>query len=70
MVNSEQTPNPETKEILCRKEVLDLFQISPQTLRNWQRKKLLNGIKISRRVYFSRKEIDALFNQETGSNER
>ncbi len=51
-------------KVLTRQEVLNLFSITAPTLRAWQKKGLIKGIKMSHKVYFSENEINQLFNSK------
>lgn len=52
---------PETKkELLTRKEVMDLLEVTDTTLFNWNKKKLLIARKMGHRVYYVREEVLAL----------
>ncbi|MFP3597944.1 helix-turn-helix transcriptional regulator [Chryseobacterium sp. SIMBA_029] len=45
------------KELLTRKEVMELLGVTYSTLFNWNNKKILVQRKIGHRVYYDRKEV-------------
>lgn len=45
------------KELLTRKEVMELLGVTYSTLFNWNKKKILTPRKIGHRVYYKRKEV-------------
>lgn len=45
------------KELLSRKEVMELLGVTYSTLFNWNKKKILTPRKIGHRVYYERKEV-------------
>ncbi len=55
-----QQPTPSTtSEYYTRKEVIELFEICPQTLSNWNRRGIIKPLKMGeRRVYYRRSDID------------
>jgi predicted DNA-binding transcriptional regulator AlpA len=50
------------KELLTRKEVMELLGVTYSTLFNWNNKKILVPRKIGHRVYYDRKEVLACKN--------
>jgi hypothetical protein len=48
---------PQQKEILTRKEVAELFEISFVTLHEWTKNGILNPSKIGGRTFFKRSEL-------------
>jgi len=48
------------KELLTRKEVMELLGVTYSTLFNWNNKKILVPRKIGHRVYYDRKEVLAV----------
>ncbi len=50
-------------EYLTRAEVCDLLKIYLSTLHRWQKKKTLQAYAINGRVYFKRKQIETIINQ-------
>ena len=48
------------KDILTRNELADYLQVSLQTVINYQRRGLIHGSRIGRKVYYQKKEIDRL----------
>ncbi|MDG4944985.1 hypothetical protein NMK71_01025 [Weeksellaceae bacterium KMM 9713] len=68
MTKLKQASDLKAKGIYTRQKVIDLFQIAHPTLRVWQKKGILKEAQVERRVYFSRKGIEALFNQERVNN--
>lgn len=45
------------KELLTRKEVMELLDVTYSTLFNWNKKKILVPRKIGHKVYYDRKEV-------------
>ncbi|MDO3425971.1 helix-turn-helix domain-containing protein [Chryseobacterium sp. APV1] len=50
------------KELLTRKEVMELLDVTYSTLFNWNKKKILIPRKIGHKVYYDRKEVLAYKN--------
>ncbi|MCO6466743.1 MAG: helix-turn-helix domain-containing protein [Bradyrhizobiaceae bacterium] len=71
MRNAASAQSPPTaedrgNEILTRQELLDELQIAPSTLAAWQRQGFIQPRRIGRRVYFLRRDVDAVL----ASNDR
>ena len=50
----------EEKDIMTRKQLADFLEVSEQTVINYQRRGLIHGSRIGRKVYYQRSEIDKL----------
>lgn len=64
-----QQPCKENQVLWTREETANFFQVSYQTLHNWKKNKILTPIHIGTRVYYKKKEVDALLNSKGGSHE-
>jgi len=49
--------NHSDEELLTRKDVMKMLQISHATLYNYQRKEILSFLKVGNRVYFRKEDI-------------
>lgn len=48
------------KELMTIKEVLEYFSISQKTLYNWNAEGKINCVRVGRRVYYRRSDIENL----------
>lgn len=49
---------------LSRQEVADYLQVSPPTITNWSKRKILNPIRIGGKLYFKKDEVYSLLPME------
>lgn len=59
-VEQEKTNSSYQDELITKKEVMDNLHISPTTLGLWEKKKYLVPVKIGRRVFYKRRDIEKL----------
>lgn len=59
-LNNINLKNMEKKELMTIKEVLEYFSISQKTLYNWSNEGKINSLRVGRRVYYKRLEVENL----------
>lgn len=59
-VEQEKANSSYQDELITKKEVMDNLHISPTTLWLWEKKKYLVPVKIGRRVFYKRRDIEKL----------
>lgn len=59
-VEQEKANSSYQDELITKKEVMDNLHISPATLWLWEKKKYLVPVKIGRRVFYKRRDIEKL----------
>lgn len=52
-----QSTQPETEDLMTRKEVLELLQINASTLFHWQNKGRIKVYKFANKCYYKRSEL-------------
>lgn len=52
-----QSIQPQTEDLMTRKEVLELLQIDPSTLFHWQNKGKIKVYKFANKCYYKRSEL-------------
>ncbi|KAF2955839.1 helix-turn-helix domain-containing protein [Marinitoga sp. 38H-ov] len=50
-------------ELLTRNEVMELFKISAPTIYRWGKKGILKPIKIGKKVFYKKSDIEKLLNE-------
>lgn len=56
----------DNKQLLTNKDLMKIFSITDATIRNWERKGILNPIRIQGKVFYERDDIDNLINKYKG----
>ena len=51
------------KEVYTIEEVASIFQTSKQNILNWRKKGTIKAIKIGKRVYFRKEEIERILKE-------
>lgn len=64
-----QQPCKEDQVLWTRQETADFFQVSFQTLHNWKKNKILIPVSVGTRVYYKKKDVDALLNSKGRNHE-
>jgi len=63
LLQNNQQPSADTKELLTRKATAELLQVSLVTIHEWTNHKLLKQYKLGARTYYKKSEVlEALFN--------
>ena len=60
------TTEKKSLDLLTIQEVCEMFQVTRQTISNWERRGFLKKIKPLRKVYFRRADLECLINNQLG----
>ena len=63
-----QQPCKENQVLWTREETADFFQVSLQTLHNWNKHNIITPIRVGTRVYYKKADVDALLNKKGESH--